>query len=204
MKTRTDIINVLFEKYSFKSYLEIGVRVAADNFDKIKTKFKHSIDPNPKGNYTHNMTSDEFFENHVKDQKYDVIFIDWMHTEEQAYKDVKNSIKCLNKDGFIVIHDCNPENEFLTRSYEEYLNNLGGWNGTVYRAFIKLKYELRDWSCFVVNENYGCGILTSRKILENKLINFNIDDFTWNDFEKNRKELLQLLTYEEYTQLLNL
>jgi len=198
MKTRTDIINTLFEKYIFYSYLEIGVRRPSENFDKIKATIKHSVDPYPNEKYTYNVTSDDFFMNHVN-QKYDVIFIDGMHTDEQAYKDVQNSIKYLNENGFIVIHDCNPANEWLTRTYDDYLKELGGWNGTVYKAFLKLKYELQNWSCFVVDENYGCGILTQRNLIKNEII---LWDGTWDDFDKKRIELLQLISYEIFLSLL--
>lgn len=206
MITRTNIINDIFEKYRFNSYLEIGTRVPDDNFNKINSKLKHSVDPNDNGRYfyTYNTTSDDFFQNHIN-QKYDVIFIDGMHTEEQVYKDVKNSINNLNYNGFIVIHDCNPDNKWLTRSYDEYLTDLGGWNGTVYKAYIKLKYELQkdNWSCFVVDENYGCGIITKNSILENKLIDFDYNNFSWDDFEKNRIEVLQLISYNEYKKILH-
>jgi hypothetical protein len=206
MISRTNIINDIFEIYNFNSYLEIGTRVPADNFDCINSKLKHSVDPNTDGRYyyTYNTTSDDFFQNYIS-QKYDVIFIDGMHTEEQVYKDVKNSIKNLNNNGFIVIHDCNPANKWLTRTYEEYLSDPGGWNGTVYRAYIRLKYELKkdNWCCFVVDENYGCGIITKNNILPNNLIEFNIDNFSWEDFEKNRNDILQLISYDEYKKIIN-
>ena len=60
MKTRTEIINMLFRKYGFQSYLEIGVEVPAVNFDKINAAFKESVDPNPLGKCTYIMTSDDF------------------------------------------------------------------------------------------------------------------------------------------------
>jgi len=202
MKTRTDVINILFEKYNFQTYLEIGVRVPSDNFNKIKSTLKHSVDPNPSNEYTYNVTSDDFFENCVGDQKYDVIFIDGLHTEEQSYKDAINSIKHLNTDGFIIMHDCNPANEYLTRSHDEYLKTGGGWNGTIYKSFIRLKNELKDWSCFVVDENYGCGVLTKRKIFKN--VQFNIGDISWEYFDKNRKNILQLITFDEYEKIIAL
>lgn len=205
MITRTDIINDIFNVYNFNSYLEIGTRVPSDNFNKINSKLKHSVDPNNNGkyNYTYNTTSDDFFKNYIN-QKYDVIFIDGMHTEEQSYKDIINSINYLNDKGFIIIHDCNPLSEWLTRTYEEYLKNPGGWNGTVYKAYIKIKYELKDeWSCFVVDENYGCGIITKNNILKNNLIEFDINNFSWIDFEKNRVDILQLITYDQYKKILN-
>jgi hypothetical protein len=202
MITRTDIINKLFETYSFKSYLEIGVYIPADNFDLIKASNKESVDPRPLGKCSYIMTSDEFFMNYVGDKKYDVIFVDGLHTAEQSYKDVQNAIKHLNESGFIVMHDCNPPTEYHIRPYEEYLKNGGQWNGTVFRGFIRLKNELSDWCCFVIDEDWGCGILTKRKILENKQFNYNKYNFSWEEFNKNRNELLQLISFEKYNNLL--
>lgn len=203
MKTRTEIINMLFRKYGFQSYLEIGVEVPAVNFDKINAAFKECVDPNPLGKCTYIMTSDDFFKNYAKNKKYDVIFVDGMHTAEQVRRDVYNSINYLNGNGFIILHDCNPPTEYHVRSYEEYLATKGQWNGTVFKAFVELKHELSDWCCFVIDEDWGCGVITKRKIFQNKQLNFDFYNFTWKEFEKNRKELLQLVTFDEYDKSIN-
>jgi len=202
MITRTNIINKIFEQYGFKSYLEIGVRVPDENFDKIIAIDKESVDPNPMGTCNYITTSDDFFENHVGNKKYDVIFVDGLHTAEQSYLDVKNAINHLNDGGFIIMHDCNPPSEYHTRSYEEYLATRGQWNGTVFKGFIKIKNELNDWSCFVIDEDFGCGIITKRNILKN--IQYYDDAFplTWSLFNDKRNELLQLINYNEYLTIL--
>ena len=213
MKNQADLINFIIEKYKFDSYLEIGVYIPANNFDKIKVALKHSVDNNRDGYglYTHWMDSDYFFENYVKDQKYDVIFVDGMHTAKQSYKDVINSINCLNDNGFIIMHDCNPELEEHTISYNEFKINSekwgnvykGDWNGDVYKAFIQLKNELKDWSCFCINSPVYCGILTERNILKNiQAENIDTKNITWEIFNKNRKELLQIISAEEFEEIL--
>ena len=128
-----------------------------------------------------------------------MIFVDALHEEEQCYRDIKNSLKYLNNNGFIVIHDVNPIQKENTISYLDFLAEKyhgDQWNGTVYRTFIRIKNELKNWSCFAVEEDAGgCGILTQRNILENKIFEF---DNTWECFDKNRKEILQLVSFEEY------
>ena len=42
-------------------------------------------------------------------KKFDVIFIDGLHEYYQIRKDVINSLKYLDKNGYIVIHDLFPE-----------------------------------------------------------------------------------------------
>jgi predicted O-methyltransferase YrrM len=146
------------------------------------------------------MTSREFFKFHAEDKKYDVIFIDAEHKADHVYKDVIDSMKHLNEGGFIILDDCNPPTKFhATPQY-----NCGpAWNGTVYQAFIQLKYELKDWSCFVVNGNWGLGILTNRKILKNEIIPFSIYNYVYENFDINRKELLQLISYNEFNKLVD-
>ena len=197
MILRTDIINMLFLNYNFKTYLEIGVRNPNDNYNIINAAFKYGVDPNPNGKYTYNMTSDEFFKNHVGEQKYDIIFIDGLHTYEQSYRDAINSTKHISEDGFIVMHDCNPPDEANL--------NLESDNGMVFKTIIRLKQELKDWCCFVIDEDFGCGILTRRKILENRSLDYNIDNIdniSWNYFNENRNELLQLISFNEYKNLI--
>lgn len=201
MITRTDIINKLFKEYEFKSYLEIGVRVPAENYDKINANLKHGVDPNPIGTCTYIMTSDEFFKNHVGNKKYDVIFVDGLHTSEQVYLDVINSINHLNENGFIVMHDCNPPTEYHIRSYEDYLKTRGQWNGTVFKGFIQLKQELDNWNCFVVDEDFGCGIITQKKLTRKFSQLKYINEISWNYFNEHRKMLLDLINYNEYISL---
>ena len=89
-------------------YLEIG---CFDNkaFDTVPLPIDQKIGVDPLRGGTHRMTSDEFF----KDNNlfFDVIFIDGLHTYEQCSKDVINSMKFLNKDGIIILHDMLPRSK---------------------------------------------------------------------------------------------
>jgi hypothetical protein len=198
---RTDILNFLIKKYSFNKYLEIGVRDSNENFNKIIINDKDGVDPFPVTPVKYQVSSDLFFSDYVNNKKYDIIFVDGLHTSEQVYKDIKNSLMCLNDGGFIIIHDCNPTQEYHTRSYDEYLKHRGIWNGDVFKGFIKIKKELPEYSCFVVNEDYGCGIITKQHILKNKTFDLDINDINWKLFDINRVNLLQLIEYDEFIKL---
>ena len=200
---RTDIINRIVNEYGFNNYLEIGVRDSRENFDLIEANNKDGVDPNPVTPVNFKTTSDEFFKNHVGNQKYDVIFVDGLHTAEQVYLDVKNSINHLNENGFIVMHDCNPPTQYHIRSYDEYLKNRGEWNGTVFEGFIQLKEELKDWNCFVINEDFGCGIITKKTLKrEFPALEIYSKPIYWDYFNKNRNELLDLISYDDYLKIL--
>ena len=199
MEYRTKILNSIIDKYNFKNYLEIGVRNANENFNQIHAENKDGVDPAPITPCKYRMTSDEFFEKYSDNKTYDVVFVDGLHTAEQVYKDVINSLEILNENGFIVMHDCNPPSEYHARSYNEYLKNRGEWNGDVFKGFLKLKKELKDYDCYVVNEDFGCGVITKvSKTNDNYLDEIDVNNITWADFEVNRNELLSLITYDEF------
>src|SRR5690554_2397774 len=100
---RSDIINFLLVKLKRETtYLEIGVRNPADNYDKINSTIKYSVDPGIE--YKENpvdfkLTSDDFFSQlkngKILNQeiKFDVIFIDGLHLAEQVDRDIKNALE---------------------------------------------------------------------------------------------------------------
>jgi len=172
---RYDIINGLIKKYGFKRYLEIGV-FQRENFSKIECELKKCVDPNFPAD--HHMSSNMFFEfNH---DTYDIIFIDGLHTELQTFVDIYQSWQILNKGGFIVVHDCNPETKWHTRPPEQYKRGEE-WNGTTYRGFIAFKQAHPEMNCFVVNADYGCGIITEGS-----------GDY-FEQFDKHRESILTLI-----------
>lgn len=215
MKTRTDLLNYLAEKYKLERYLEIGVQVPEINFDKIKCKHKISVDPDPNARATICKTSDELFQwlnsggnivfsddpipetvggefVEIPETKFDLIFIDGLHTAEQVKKDFQNALKVLSPRGFIVLHDCNPEKEehtIVPRPYER-----GHWNGNVYKFACQL--AINDMSYRTVDIDNGCGVyFNSTPIIEYG------DAPTWERFEPRRKELLNLISWDEFIKL---
>ena len=105
--SRTELLNDLIQKIGAKSYLEIGIHDGA-NFDAIVCAKKVGVDPvsfpwkNPE--LIQVDTSDSFFaRNAVFDTDgFDVIFIDGLHEADQVLRDIKNALKVLSKDGYIV------------------------------------------------------------------------------------------------------
>jgi hypothetical protein len=201
---RHDIINYLIEKYNLVNYLEIGV-FKGENIREIKAYHKDGVDPGAEGyvvpevNYP--MTSDDFFEL-IKDHdeiKYDIIFIDGLHHAEQVKKDIQNALNHIVKGGFIVLHDCNPV------SYEAQLipRETVAWNGDTWKAFVGFKMDNKDYKCCVVDTDFGVGII-SRDIQSSP---FDVPKFNthstlhWNQLNDDRKELLNLISPEEFYKL---
>ena len=188
---RTDIINFYLDRISSpKFYLEIGVSNPANNFDKIRADIKHGVNPpNKIYQYTHTMTSDEFFS--INKCKYNVIFIDGLHTFEQSYKDFLNSEKFIKENGVIVMHDCNPtkEDDQLEKAVDR------TWTGTVWKTFVKLRCERDDLEMYVIDCDWGVGIIKKGK---QKLFKLNENIFDYEIFDKYRKDALNLINIEDW------
>ena len=187
MKTRTDLLNFLAGKYNLQNYLELGVQVPELNFDKIKCKYKSGVDPDHEAKATYQMTSDKFFKTWIYDETFDLIFIDGLHTAEQVQKDFENALKVISPNGFIVLHDCNPEKEehtIVPRPTER-----GHWNGDVYRFACRI-CSGNDF-CTVDIDN-GCGVFTG-----DYLYKFYRAP-SWQYFDTNRKELLNLISWDDF------
>jgi len=194
MTSRDELINYLIEKSQAKSYLEIGI-CDGTNHKKIKCSSKVGVDPVSSSNcVTHKETSDSFFSKNKKN--FDIIFVDGLHVNEQVYRDITNSLKFLNKNGFIVCHDMNPTSEL----HQQVPRPKGQrqWNGDCWKSWTKLRTERNDLSMYVVDIDWGCGVIKygTQELFETK--NETID---YAYLEKNRKKLLNLVTVEEFISL---
>ena len=67
----------------------------------------------------HSKGSDYFFKNNKK--KFNFIFIDGNHTIDQTIKDISNSLKILDKNGIILIHDYH-----IIRDFNHFIKKLFG------------------------------------------------------------------------------
>ena len=190
---RTDIINLLIKKYQYKSYLEIGTQWPASNFDKIDVDYKFSIEPFPVDKVDFIGTSDAYFESITNDTKFDIIFIDGLHHNDQVLKDIQNSLNYLNEGGFILLHDCNPPEEFLQLVPRQ----SGLWNGDVWKSIVKLRCLDPNLEISVVDTDWGVGVVRrgSQKLYDKASIH---ECLTWEYFDKNRDELVNIISVEEF------
>jgi hypothetical protein len=218
---RFTIINALIKRYNFRNYLEIGVSNPYDNYLKVQCENKECVDPYydtrdlwfssrkyemlTQEEYdevinkinevlTYQMSSDEFFAQNTK--KYDIIFIDGLHTKEQVAKDISNALKCLNKGGKIIVHDCLPPSE------ESQLSNRpkgGPWCGDVWRAIPEFIYQ--NVNINVVNCDYGCAVIDYYEKPE-EITAPNNFRHVWTDFACYRDSLMHVVSPECFLLLL--
>ena len=189
---RAEIIQTIINKKYYEKYLEIGCD-RDENFSKIKIKLKVGVDPLRGG--TIRTTSDEFFKSNT--EKFDIIFLDGLHTYNQTIKDIKNSLKFISSNGVILIHDCLPIkiwNQIVPRMY-------GHWNGDVWKAIVESRtYE--DVDTYTCVADHGLGIIFKRKnrnILNLKTQSFN--DLKFSDYYKNHKEYMNPISHNKLLEI---
>lgn len=188
IKKRHDLINHLVKKHGYTDYLEIGVRKAADNFNRINVQNKVGIDPDPVADATVKLTSDEFFASNNK--QYDIVFIDGLHHAGQVYKDINNALEVLRPGGTIVCHDMNPP----TKAHQEVPRKQAQWNGDCWKAWVQLRSERSDLSMKVINIDWGLGVIRRG---EQKPLDLGSAELTYENLEKNRKQWLNLVNPED-------
>lgn len=198
---RYEIINKIIKDRGAKKYLEIGV-YTGQCIREIKVEHKDGVDPGSEGHVapevTHRMTSNEFFESLDKDFKYDVIFIDGLHHSEQVDIDIDNSLNHLVDNGVIVLHDCSPEEELYTL-----IPRVSGiWNGDVYKSVLRFRKKGLH-TCFTIDTDCGCGVIVKDnkvKEVSNPEL-YEEAELSWEVFNKNRKELLDLTRVFDFERL---
>ena len=191
--SRVKVIQKIIDSKKFENYLEIGCD-QDENFSQIRIKNKIGVDPKSGG--THRMTSDEFFKNN--NLKFDVIFLDGLHTYQQTILDINNSIKALRNEGIILVHDCLPKkiwNQVVPRLY-------GHWNGDVWKAIVEARTykHLDTYTCIA---DHGLGVIIKRK--NSNILKIETNDFKnlkYSEYFKKHEEFMNLITYETLNKII--
>ena len=193
---RWNLIQLIIDKYNFKDYLEIGCD-KNQSFSKIIVNNKVGVDPISGG--TIRSTSDDFFLKNLNNN-YDVIFIDGLHYYEQVIKDIKNSLKILNNDGFILVHDCLPR----TLAHQAVPRYRGAWNGDVWKSIVELRNDI-NLDIITCEIDFGVAIIRKRK--NQNPLNLSQKDFKslkFQDYYYNHKKFMNIKNYDASLIYLNL
>ena len=191
--SRFEIIQKIIDKKKYENYLEIGCDQDS-NFSKIKIKNKIGVDPLSGGNLK--MKSDDFFiQNKII---FDCIFVDGLHTYEQVREDILNSIKFLDPNGVIIVHDCLPLkiwNQIVPRIY-------GHWNGDVWKAIVEAR-TMKDIDTYTCKADHGLGIIFKRP--NRNLLSLKFDNFKklkFKDYYTNHKNFMNIIEANDIDQLI--
>lgn len=140
-----------------KSYLEIGV-FNGKTFNNVTFDRKVAVDPafqfdprsikDPTAEFFE-VTSDQYFLNFCKSEKFDIFFIDGLHTYEQTLRDFINTLNHANDRSIWLIDDIYPLDIFsafpdqsrAVAMRAETGSKRKAWHGDVY----KLAYAIHDF-----------------------------------------------------------
>lgn len=189
----TELLNVLVAVNGLDTYLEIGVGTG-DNQSEIIAPIRQSVDPGAVdgGIATYQMTSDEFFTSGFGMDRYDLIFVDGLHEEEQCLRDLEHALARLSDRGWIVAHDANPPTEWHQRPADQYEPGTA-WNGTVWKAVVRFRSEHPELEFFTLDFDWGCSVMRRRtgKVQPDTVLNLP-NALDWAYFAEHRRELLDL------------
>lgn len=207
MNTKADLINAIGKHRKFETYLEISTPTTGNVYDRVSPLvFKEKTillyrDRSQRGKRRPD-TNAPVTEEYQKSidalisagKKYDVIFVDSFHTFEQSKIDIENAVRLVSANGAIVIHDCAPIRFETATPY--YI--AGEWYGHTYKALLHFRISCALNMC-VVDTDFGCGVIHMSEPSNAITTAQTLDQVSeWSYYAANRKELLNLLTIEEF------
>ena len=188
---RWDLIKYLINKYNYIDYLEIGCD-QDQLFSKIDIQNKVGVDPVSGGNLR--KTSDEFFK--ANNKKFDLVFIDGLHTYEQVKKDIMNSLDCLKENGVVLVHDCMPD----CMSKQAVPRYRMTWNGDVWKAIVDLRHN-SDLNIYTCEIDQGIGIIKKEKNTSILKVDKKIKDLKFKDYYENYNKYLRVININEFKKM---
>ena len=170
---RDEVVNHVLSLFTEPTYLEVGVN-AGETFFKVNAEKKVAVDPHfvfdlnvarqDKRSDFFEITSDEYFFRN-SGQKFDVIYLDGLHTSDQIVRDLLNAIVLLKEKGVIVIDDVLPNSYhaslpdiYAATFVREKLYPTStdhSWMGDVYKVAYFIQSFLQQFSYATVADNHG-------------------------------------------------
>jgi Methyltransferase domain len=222
--TRIDVIRETIAAIGAVRYLEIGVK-DGECFHAIDVPTPVAVDPRfafrpplrarirtllraTSGSLYFPTTSDAFFSGPARRlAPFDVVFVDGLHTSDQAYRDVVNALDTLRVGGVVVVHDSNPASAAAAAPTLELAGRTAGWvgewNGDVYKAIVRLRTR-DDLRVSVLDCDQGVGIVVrGRPETRLELAPDEIERLTYEDLARDRGRLLDLRPPSELARLLD-
>lgn len=172
--TRSAVVNAVLSLFEKPRYLEVGVNTG-ETFFAVSADHKVAVDPvfrfdvramaaKETGACFHAVESDVYFGSIASPwERFDVIYLDGLHTLEQTLRDFCNAIAYLKHDGVIIIDDVVPNSYHaslpdlrMALDLRAYLRSTdGSWMGDVYRLVLFIDTFFQQFSHATVIENHG-------------------------------------------------
>ena len=188
---RWNLIDYLNKKNNYTSYLEIGCD-KDQLFSKINIENKYGVDPSCGGNIR--KTSDDFFlENKIN---FDLVFIDGLHEYKQVKNDIINSLKFLNKDGIILVHDCMPDS--MSKQAVPRYRML--WNGDAWKAIVDLRRN-KNIEIFTCEIDQGIAIIQNKMNTDPLRLDLQIKQLKFKNYYQNYINYMRVISLEEFKKI---
>ncbi len=180
--TRHDVITRLLGLFKTPAYLEVGVN-KGETFHRVTAARKVAVDPRflfdaaargHAGTEYHEVPSDVFFSGQSGPVgRFDVIFLDGLHTFEQTLRDLLNATSVLRPGGVIVIDDVLPNSFDASLPDYRQVERLrstapaigtgwtsdGSWMGDVFKLVFFIETFMQHYAFATVAENHGQTVL---------------------------------------------
>ena len=174
MVTRAEVVQGLLSLYDQPAYLEVGVG-DGDTFHAVKARRKVAVDPKfnfdpkaaakaaPEASF-HQVPSDEYFGQIAPaDERFEVIYLDGLHTFDQTLRDLINALRLIQRNGVIIIDDLKPANYAASLKdrdqfwavKEAWKIPKGSWMGDVYRLVFFIHSYCQQFTYRAVADNHG-------------------------------------------------
>lgn len=143
-------VNRFLSTFENSQYLEVGVStgrtffdVVADRKVAVDPRFKFDVKKHEKeGVEFHSITSDAYFDALPIGNKFDVVFLDGLHTFEQTYRDLLNTLVHTHDGSVILIDDTVPSDVYSampdhvrSRQFRQRDGSTrNGWHGDTYKV----------------------------------------------------------------------
>lgn len=210
-----------------KKYLEIGVETGKTFFPlqfdlkvAVDPDFKFSVEENKKENESYfEITSDNFFkalsendpiikyENIDNSIKFDLIFIDGLHTFEQSFRDFKNSLAFSHENTIWIIDDTGPHDPYSAlpdQKKSDYYKSLAGildeaWQGDVYKTIFAIHDYYPDFSYCTIQDKNLQTILWRKPGGNRKPFFSSMEEIDYQSFFDllDKIDLLHLVSFEQ-------
>jgi hypothetical protein len=154
-------------------YLEVGVETGQTFFE-VSAAFKTAVDPQfqfdrdsaPQNNSIEyfEITSDSFFCDVKRDFKYDLVFLDGLHTWEQTYRDFCNALLVTHERSIILLDDIFPTDVFSCNrdqieavTMRQFMTDdpSNAWHGDTYKVIplIRTFHPLLSYCTIITDGN---------------------------------------------------
>jgi hypothetical protein len=179
--SRPDVLNGLLRLFTHATYLEVGVN-RGETFLQVKANRKVAVDPKflfslddartaHSGSEFHEVTSDIYFSDIISpSDKFQLIYLDGLHTFEQTLRDFVNATQFLAQDGIIVIDDVIPSSyqaalpdqldAFKVKEFTGDPDN--SWMGDTYKLVFFINSFFPGYNLRTISNNHGQAVVWRR------------------------------------------